>query len=353
MAYTGQAARHLLLRELLADIDGLDDDALAGQTTTQLVARFAFFFDFKADNGGTPDEPIAVTAFGAPLLQTTVGEVGVASLRDKLRDLDLGDPSPVLGFGDGTRTPSAVIDDVFGALASTLVTRQSTTPLTPDGAPIAVPSVDVDGHDWARILEHFVQGSVFVSQASDDYLDDDATGKGLLSDHVVAVDGKPYTALEHAWDEAFGYFGAARRYGTRDADDNAEGFIDDDGDGRADWLTEVCYGVARDAALRDVDSVTGTNLGRASFDALLQGRALIAATPGPLSPADLDALRALRDVAEESWERAAAATLVHHTNTLLALVDSVGAADGDGAGDGAPHDFVAHATAWSRLYGGV
>ena len=30
----------------------------------------------------------------------------------------------------------------------------------------------------------------------------------------MADDGDPYTAMEHHWDESFGYFGAARDYNT-------------------------------------------------------------------------------------------------------------------------------------------
>ena len=36
---------------------------------------------------------------------------------------------------------------------------------------------------------------------------------GLCADNSRAVPGRPYSALEHAWDQAFGYFGATRRYG--------------------------------------------------------------------------------------------------------------------------------------------
>jgi hypothetical protein len=344
VAYSGQAARQLLLRELLADIDGLDDTTIAGRTVEQLRARFAFFFDFKPANGGTTDEPVTITAFGTPLLQTTVGEVGVASLRDKLRDLDLGDPAPVRGWNDGRDPPSVVIDAMFDALARTFVARAAGPPRASDGTTIAVPTIDATGHDWARILETFIAGAVFVSQASDDYLDDDTPDKGILSDNTVAVDDKPYTALEHAWDEAFGYFGAARSYGTREAGDNVAGFHDDDGDGRADWLTEVSFGVARDAALRDVDSVGPTRFGRASFDAFLAGRRLITAAGGPLAESDRATLRDLRSTAEQNWERAAAATLIHHCNALLRIVDDAAST---------PHDFVGHATHWSLLYGGL
>ena len=69
----------------------------------------------------------------------------------------------------------------------------------------------VAGRAYLDALGAF-DGAVGFSQGADDYLDDDTEGKGLLADHTAADEGKPYTALEHAWDEGFGYFGGARNY---------------------------------------------------------------------------------------------------------------------------------------------
>ena len=52
----------------------------------------------------------------------------------------------------------------------------------------------------------FLLGAVAFSQGADDYLDDDVAGKGLLVFGYIPAEGKKYSALEHAWDEGFGYF---------------------------------------------------------------------------------------------------------------------------------------------------
>ncbi len=344
VAYSGQAARMLLLRELSARIERTNDAALAGRTAEQLRAGFDFLFDFRTDNGGTPEEPLTVDAFGTPLLQQTIGEVGVASLRDKLRDVDLDDATPVVGWKTAGRTASGVADDILDELVATLVARQTAAPTTPGGAAIAAPFVDGRGVDHRALLVRYLHGAVALSQATDDYLDDATPAKGLLSDNSAAVEGKPYTALEHAWDEAFGYFGAARAFGAHTDVDNAAGVLDGDGDGRADWLTEVNFGDARDAARRDDDSATGTRFGAGAFQAFVFGRQLVATVAGPLSTKQLDDLRLMRALAETQWERSLGATAVAHLNELVALLDAAGA-------DPAAHDFVGHARLWSELKG--
>ena len=45
------------------------------------------------------------------------------------------------------------------------------------------------------------------------------TGTLRAGNAEAAGDGKAYSALEHAWDEGFGYFGANRLYGGMTAAD--------------------------------------------------------------------------------------------------------------------------------------
>ena len=87
-----------------------------------------------------------------------------------------------------------------------------TYPQTSAGEPVASVFVTSDGRDLQQLISTFLRVAIAYSQSADDYLDDDTEGKGLLSDHSAPEDGKPYTALEHAWDEGFGYTGMTRRY---------------------------------------------------------------------------------------------------------------------------------------------
>jgi hypothetical protein len=130
---------------------------------------------------------------------------------------------------------------------------------------------------------------VFFSQGTDDYLDSDVDGKGLLSSNAQVVkDGvaKPYSALGHAWDEGFGYFGAARDYNdytdTQAAGKGevgtprAKGYHDTNGDGKIDLKSEYNFGHSRNCAKRDRGSAGGatTDFSKDVMDAFLAGRTL-------------------------------------------------------------------------------
>ena len=122
----------------------------------------------------------------------------------------------------------------------------------PSGVPITKVYVTPAGHDLQQLIQKFLLGAVAFSQGADDYLDDDLDGKGLNADNTEAVEGKAYTALEHAYDEGFGYFGAARDYlaytddeiaGKGGRDGWSKGYYDTNGDGQVDLKTEINWGI--------------------------------------------------------------------------------------------------------------
>ena len=79
-----------------------------------------------------------------------------------------------------------------------------------------------DGVDMSQMINKVLIGAVPYYQATGVYLN-----SLLERDNSEARDGTdPYTAMEHAWDEAFGYFGAARDY-FRYTDDQLAGKVDD------------------------------------------------------------------------------------------------------------------------------
>ena len=96
-----------------------------------------------------------------------------------------------------------------------------------------------------------------------------------------ADDGKAYSSLEHHWDEAFGYFGAARDYsGYTDADIKTGGSKDTNGDGVIDLLSEKNYGLSINAAKRDLGAKdASTDFTGGAITAFIQGRHLIGAKP--------------------------------------------------------------------------
>ena len=172
-------------------------------------------------------------------------------------------------------------------------------------------------------------------------------GKGLQADHSMLVEGKSYTALEHAWDEGFGYFGAAQDYLEYTDDEIAgkggredyQGHHDTNGDGEIDLKSEFNWGHAVNAAKRDRGGSTDFTF--EGFEAFLQGRALIASWEDNPTAEQLAELIVYRDQALLAWEGAIAATAVHYINDVIT---DMNAAEAD-------YDFYTHAKHWSELKG--
>ena len=66
--------------------------------------------------------------------------------------------------------------------------------------------VDAKGREFTQLIEKGLMGAVFFNQIYNVYLTDDRIGPAV--ENEVLEDGKNYTAKEHHFDEAFGYFGA-------------------------------------------------------------------------------------------------------------------------------------------------
>ena len=103
---------------------------------------------------------------------------------------------PVIGYN---RTADDLVREWFKMIADN---SQDPDKL---GTPMAYTTDD--GVDMSQMVNKVLIGAVPYYQATGVYL-----GGLLERDNSVGKDGKAYTAMEHAWDEAFGYFGAARDY---------------------------------------------------------------------------------------------------------------------------------------------
>jgi len=66
--------------------------------------------------------------------------------------------------------------------------------------------VDAKGREFTQLIEKGLMGAVFFNQIYNVYLTDDRIGPAV--ENEVLEDGENYTAKEHHFDEAFGYFGA-------------------------------------------------------------------------------------------------------------------------------------------------
>jgi len=193
-------------------------------------------------------------------------------------------------------------------------------------------------------------GAVTFSQAADDYLDDDLADKGLNADNSGPKTGKNYTSLEHAWDEGYGYWGAARDYGQysdeeiagKGGRDDWSQYHDTNGDDEIDLMTEHNFGFSINAAKRDYGSSScGFDLTGAANYGFYKGRELITGITGALSEDQMDELVGYRNLIIESWEKAIAATVIHYINDCL---DDMKLLDGD-------FEFYTYAKHWSEAKG--
>lgn len=356
VSYGGQTLRHMLIADLKKTIDGLtarvDNGDFASATAGDIVAELLFYYEFDAEANADAEHMISTDPTAK---QSKYSEVGAANLKDKIagNDPEGQHKDWTAGFigweQDGVVTPEDAVLAWFEELENLVLDRAANGPATdPSGADIAKAFVSPAGIDYKNLIQKFLDGAIVYSQGTDDYLDDDTEGKGLLTQNLTPdKEGSPYTTLEHQWDEGFGYFGAARDYGDySDAQIAAEEQIDTDGDGAIDLKSERVFGHSINAAKRDEGSDAGakTDFTQGAWDAFLTGRALIAAIHGPLTATQATELRALADAARANWEMAIAASAVHYVNDTLGDMAKLEANDDS-------YDFSEHAAHWSELKG--
>lgn len=140
---------------------------------------------------------------------------------------------------------------------------------------------DAAGKEHIQLIEKGLMGSCFYFQGVSIYL-----GSGKIDvDNETIEDGKG-TAMEHHWDEAFGYFGVPTDFPTST-------------DGARFWGK---YANGRDGLL-------GSN--EAIMNAFITGRAAI-------SNKDLDTRDEQIEIIRNEWEKVAAGTAVHYLNEAIA-----------------------------------
>lgn len=350
--YDGQVFRHLLLVDMTSYVGGLtariDSNAFA-PAEGDVAADLESFFDFDVSTAG--DLSIGITTTPAtvqtkyadfPTTPNLVSKVAGNDPKGQHKDWTKG----MAGWGDGTVSPEALLRTWFQRLDVLAAERVSGTPaVDPFGNAIPVVHVTPEGLDLQQLIQKFATGAISISQAADKYLDADVEGTGLLADNEEESGEAGYTALEHQWDEGFGYFGAARDYGSRTVAEVAKTtFFDTDEDGSIDLLKEYTFGHASNAAKRDNGSAESarSTFRDDAFRAFRAGRALITAAGGALTEEQSAKLIEHRDAALLAWEKAIAATVVHYINDTLGDMAAIGT-------DG--YSFTDHAKHWGELKG--
>ena len=143
------------------------------------------------------------------------------------------------------------------------------------------------------MFEKGIMGGVFFYQIVNNYLTDSKIGNGV--DNITVDTAKNYTAMEHHWDEAFGYFGA-----PTDFSNNYQGTSS------PQYWAKYC---------NSADAVINTN--DLMMFAYRQGRAAIIANQHDVKLISADAVN-------EHFGEIIAATAIHYANSAKATTN-----DGD------------------------
>jgi hypothetical protein len=330
------------LSGLTADIDGgfFPDEG-------EVEDYLRFYFEFDSSIGG--DLPHSVST-DPSTLQVTYNDISsdknlVGKLAGNDSATDHKDWTTEFVGWPTANSPEAAIREWFAAVDQMAYDRSlGNIPTDPSGSPITKTFVTADGVDYQQLIDKLLRVGIGYSQTTDDYLDDDPAteGKGLLADHSELKEEKNYTALEHAWDEGYGYFGAARNYGAWSTADRMDTTVDDNEDGVIDLLTEKTWHCANNAGKRDDASITGTTLGDDAYNAFYDGREILANADGALSDSDYAALVTERNKAVGAMEAILAATVIHYINDTIDDQDAIGTSD---------YSFNDHAKHWSEAKG--
>ncbi len=139
--------------------------------------------------------------------------------------------------------------------------------------------VDDKGWEYTQLVEKGLMGAVFLHQIYNVYLTDSKIGIDISNEDLV--EGTNYTAMEHHWDEAFGYWGVNTAFDT---------------EGENRFWGNYSYG-------RERYTGTVTKL----KDAYLAGRTAIVNK-------DYDAMNAASELIYQEFELLAAATTIHYIN---------------------------------------
>ena len=306
VSYSGQVVRNLLINDIKTQMGA---DAGGGDATTLL--------SMMANNNA--NQAILSSAGDMSTVQTKYHDISSSHLNDRL---------------------TAVADIIipgYDANAGTLVNGW-----VQECA--AAGKTRANGVRLDQITQKTLWGAVSYWQATSKYM-----SKIPTDDNSLASGDANYTAMEHHWDESFGYFGAALDYNTGYSDDvdrKSGPYNDSNSDGSIDFKSEYNVGWAVTAAKRDDCSACDTNYDftKTIFDAYLEGRTLIT------NQADLSDILVQRDLVMNTWEKVVAAVSIHYVNDVAADIAALIAA-GDATitpGSDATADYENH---WGEMRG--
>ena len=371
VSYTGQTARHLLVEELVDYMLGQLPSRNAANDADAVFDGLDFYVTLDATARDASVQPVSFTVPGGEPIIFGGGESDFAAsinagdvssskrIRNKLAGEDkvdhlLDGREGFFGWtGLSPNTPAGLVDELLVMLAAETQVTDASIATVGGSVPIPAdnPRVTADGVDLRQMIQKFVVGALTFSQGTADYLSIDFGSNANLT----LAAGKTYTEGAHDYDEAFGYFGAARNYNDL-ADSAIKSDVDNDanGDGLIDIRSEYNFGHSTNCAKRDLGSTSGTDFTKDAFDAFLKGRAILQeaadgateSAPGSLSAARAQELESQIEIVAQTWEKCIAATVVHYINDVT---DDMANFDNDTFAD--LDNFLNLAKHWAEMKG--
>ncbi|MCD6025381.1 MAG: hypothetical protein K0Q91_2297 [Fibrobacteria bacterium] len=291
--YSGQTARLLLIHDIqsAARVPADTGYALTSFAASEILK---YYTHLDADSLNIRTSVAGgKTRYHAKYAQIASGK----SLHDKVSS------ATVIGYGLNTQ-----------ALVTLWAGQISTNALDATKRKKAAVYLDSNGVDLSQMISKVLAGAVAYHQATAVYLQE-VTSK----DNAALVSGKNYTVMEHNWDEAFGYFGAAVNYSDY-SDDTlniaAASYRDNNNDGKIDFRSEYNFSMMGRYTARRDRGLAPQDWSGDAFKAFLKGRALISAKA---SAAEIAAQRA---IIVDVWDKTYASNVISYikgTKDILAV----------------------------------
>ena len=298
VSYSGQTVRNLLLNDLKSLTDSPSKSGGTAVTEESMLQLYDYDDSYDLTTRTSPDTPALESKYSS--ISTGKNLIGKM------------DSDVVIGYD---KTADELVKEWIAEIAS----------LSSNSANLEtyLAYTSSEGLNLSQMINKTLLGAVPYSQGTSNYL------AGLEDDGNAEAksDGGAYSEMEHHWDEAYGYFGAARDYNTgySDDDDRKSGpYFDSNGDGAIDFKSEYNFGISVNAAKRDIGAADGqVDFTKAIFDAFLEGRTLIH------NQAAISDILTQRDIIVNNWEKVIAATVVHYVNDCIADMTELYESDSD------------------------
>lgn len=330
VSYTGQTARQLLMLGMVQTILGLserpgEEDAVRAELqifmTGEGVEEVPHGYTVKGGEPVTPGPNYGNISTNKNLIGKIAGGDGAGGGEAKRL---IGD---FFGWEDGmddSPLPIELANWYIDRIAQEATDGETPTIATSGDANVSVNTVYVDayGRDYRQLVQKFLSGAVSLSQGTNDYFQTD------WANALTQEATKSYGAGEHDFDEAFGYYGAARNQNDYTDDEAAAkggrdgwgaGYHDTNMDGNIDIRSEVVLGHAQNCAKRDRGSGGVTDYSKEAMDVFLLGRHILsrATMDREISEEQLANLQTQIEIAAKTWEACVAATVVHYINDTV------------------------------------